>query len=162
MDCHRFLRCRTLLGPMDFYCNYRCSGCRWECFFFNGSAPGSAGYFHNSKNIVYNSFIIQYDWFMENEIAAKKLAELGHITRLSIFRYLVKVGDQGAPVGQIQEELDIPGSTLSHHISRLVSVGLIKQVRESRTLYCIPQFDVLDELLEFLKSECCTGAKCNR
>ncbi len=31
---------------------------------------------------------------MENEIAAKKLAELGHITRLSIFRYLVKVGDE--------------------------------------------------------------------
>jgi ArsR family transcriptional regulator, arsenate/arsenite/antimonite-responsive transcriptional repressor len=99
---------------------------------------------------------------MEIEIAAKKLAELGHITRLSIFRYLVKVGDQGAPVGQIQEELDVPGSTLSHHISRLVSVGLIKQVRESRTLYCVPQFNILDELVEFLKSECCTEAKCKR
>ena len=58
-------------------------------------------------------------------IAAKKLAELGHVTRLSIFRYLVKVGDDGASVGQIQEELNIPGSTLSHHISRLVAVGLI-------------------------------------
>ncbi len=97
---------------------------------------------------------------MENEIAAKKLAELGHITRLSIFRYLVKVGDQGVPVGQIQEKLDVPGSTLSHHISRLVSVGLIKQVRESRTLYCIPQFDVLNELVEFFKAECCTDGKC--
>jgi DNA-binding transcriptional ArsR family regulator len=97
---------------------------------------------------------------MKNKIAAKKLAELGHITRLSIFRYLVKVGAQGAPVGQIQEELGVPGSTLSHHISRLVSVGLIKQVRESRILHCIPQFDVLDELVEFLKSECCTESKC--
>jgi ArsR family transcriptional regulator len=97
---------------------------------------------------------------MENEIAAKRLAELGHITRLSIFRYLVKVGDKGAPVGQIQEKLNIPGSTLSHHISRLVSVGLIRQVRESRTLYCIPQFEVLDDLVEFLRSECCTEAKC--
>ncbi|WP_457553726.1 ArsR/SmtB family transcription factor [Desulfobacula sp.] len=99
---------------------------------------------------------------MENEIAAKKLAELGHITRLSIFRYLVKAGDQGASVGQIQEKLGIPGSTLSHHISRLVSVGLIKQIREGRTLYCLPQFKVLDELVEFLKSECCIEAKCNR
>jgi len=98
---------------------------------------------------------------MENEIAAKKLAELGHTTRLSIFRYLVKVGDQGAPVGQIQEKLNIPGSTLSHHISRLVSVGLIRQVRDSRTLYCIPQFEVLNDLMEFLKSECCTKGKCN-
>ena len=95
---------------------------------------------------------------MDTENAAKKLAELGHITRLSIFRYLVTVGDQGAPVGRIQEALGIPGSTLSHHIGRLVAVGLIKQVRESRTLYCIPQFDALDELLDYLKSECCTRA----
>jgi ArsR family transcriptional regulator len=97
---------------------------------------------------------------MENQIAAKKLAELGHITRLSVFRYLVKVGEEGVPVGQIQKELNIPGSTLSHHINRLVSVGLIKQVRESRTLYCIPQFEVLNELIEFLKSECCTEGNC--
>jgi ArsR family transcriptional regulator len=97
---------------------------------------------------------------MKNETAAKKLAELGHITRLSIFRYLVKVGDEGAPVGQIQEKLNIPGSTLSHHISRLVSVGLIRQVRESRTLHCIPQFEALNELIEFLKSECCTEESC--
>ena len=97
---------------------------------------------------------------MEDKIAAKKLAELGHVTRLSIFRYLVKVGDKGAPVGQIQEKLKIPGSTLSHHISRLVSVGLISQVRESRTLYCIPQFKVLHELIDFLQAECCTEESC--
>jgi len=97
---------------------------------------------------------------MEKEIAAKRLAELGHITRLSIFRYLVKIGDEGAPVGQIQEKLNIPGSTLSHHIRRLVSVGLVRQVRDSRTLYCVPQFDVLDDLVDFLRSECCTEAKC--
>lgn len=98
---------------------------------------------------------------MENEIAAKRLAELGHNTRLSIFRYLVKVGNEGAPVGQIQNKLGIPGSTLSHHINRLVSVGLIRQVRESRTLYCVPQFEVLRELIEFLLSECCTEGSCN-
>lgn len=97
---------------------------------------------------------------MENETAAKKLAELGHVTRLSIFRYLVKVGERGAPVGQIQKKLNIPWSTLSHHIRRLVSVGLVRQIRESQTLYCIPQFDVLDGLVEFLRSECCTEAKC--
>ncbi len=117
-------------------------------------------YFDNSKNIVDNSLSNPYTWGMKNETAAKKLAELGHITRLSIFRYLVKVGDEGAPVGQIQEKLNIPGSTLSHHISRLVSVGLIRQVRESRTLHCIPQFEVLNELVEFLKSECCTERTC--
>ena len=97
---------------------------------------------------------------MENEIAAKRLAELGRITRLSIFRYLVKVGPEGAPVGQIQAKLGVPGSTLSHHISRLVSVGLIRQVRETRTLYCVPQFEVLRELIEYLLAECCTENSC--
>jgi len=67
---------------------------------------------------------------MEHDTAAKRLGELGNTTRLSIFRYLVKVGHDGAPVGQIQKALGIPGSTLSHHISRLVSVGLLKQQSE--------------------------------
>jgi ArsR family transcriptional regulator, arsenate/arsenite/antimonite-responsive transcriptional repressor len=97
---------------------------------------------------------------MENALAAKRLAELGHNTRLLIFRYLVKVGMEGAPVGQIQEKLGIPASTLSHHINRLVSVGLIRQVREGRTLYCVPQFEVLRELIEFLLSECCSEGRC--
>ncbi len=104
--------------------------------------------------------IKDYLGIMKIESAAKRLAELGHVTRLSIFRYLVKVGDHGAPVGEIQQALGIPGSTLSHHIGRLVSVGLIRQVRDSRTLYCVPQFEALDELVEYLRSECCTQEAC--
>lgn len=99
-----------------------------------------------------------YCCFMEHEHAAKRLAELGNTTRLSIFRYLVKVGPDGVPVGDIQKALEIPGSTLSHHISRLVSVGLVKQNRSSRTLYCTAQYDSLRELIDFLQSECCAGA----
>ena len=98
---------------------------------------------------------------MEATSAAKSLAELGNIHRLSIFRYLVKVGDKGAPVGDIQKELAIPGSTLSHHIHRLINVGLIRQLRESRTLYCVPQYEVLTKIIHFLMSECCTGGNCN-
>ncbi|MBC8394715.1 MAG: helix-turn-helix transcriptional regulator [Deltaproteobacteria bacterium] len=98
---------------------------------------------------------------MDRELAAKRLAELGHNTRLSIFRYLVRIGHEGAPVGQIQNKLGIPGSTLSHHINRLVSAGLIRQGRESRTLYCGPQFDVLQELVDFLQAECCIDESCN-
>jgi len=96
---------------------------------------------------------------MKHEDAAKRLGELGNTTRLSIFRYLVKMGPDGTPVGQIQKELGIPGSTLSHHISRLVSVGLVRQIRESRTLYCVAQYDALNELIDFLKSECCIGCE---
>ena len=94
---------------------------------------------------------------MQIEVAAKKLAELGHSTRLEIFRYLVKGGRQGVPVGELQAALDIPGSTLSHHITRLVSVGLVIQRREGRTLYCTPQYDELDGLISFLQEECCTN-----
>ena len=118
-------------------------------------------YFDIFRNMVDKRRIHGYSRDMENEMAAKRLAELGHNTRLSIFRYLVKIGSEGAPVGQIQAKLDVPGSTLSHHINRLVSVGLIRQVRESRTLYCVPQFEVLRELIDFLQAECCTEGKCN-
>ncbi len=97
---------------------------------------------------------------MKHENAAKCLAELGNTTRLSIFRYLVRMGDDGAPVGQIQKELNVPNSTLSHHISRLVSAGLIRQERESRILHCIPQYQILTELIDYLQAECCTGNKC--
>ncbi len=97
---------------------------------------------------------------METNTAAKRLAELGHNTRLTIFKFLVKMGDEGVPVGEIQKKLEIPGSTLSHHINRLIAVGLIKQIRESRTLYCVPQFEILNELIEFLKAECCLGDSC--
>ena len=93
---------------------------------------------------------------MKHETAAKCLAELGNASRLAIFRYLVKVGPGGAPVGAIQKFLDIPASTLSHHLRRLVHVGLVTQDRDSRTLYCKPQFDLLNEVIDFLQSECCT------
>ena len=95
---------------------------------------------------------------MEIELAAKRLAELGHVTRLGIFRHLVKCGRDGCSVGDIQRILDIPGSTLSHHISRLVSAGLVEQRREGRILYCIPQYEALDETMEFLTDQCCSGS----
>ncbi len=89
--------------------------------------------------------------------AATTWAELGNATRLSIFRLLVKAGPAGIPVGEIQRLLDIPASTLSHHIRRLMQVGLVVQRRESRTLYCIARIDILRELIDYLLSECCTG-----
>ncbi len=90
-------------------------------------------------------------------LTASRLAELGHPTRLNIFKFLVKAGHQGMPVGEIQQQLSIPGSTLSHHIAKLVNVGLIKQVRDSRTLYCVPQFDALAQVISFLQLECCVN-----
>jgi len=93
---------------------------------------------------------------MELEDAAKRCAELGNTTRLSIFRLLVRAGKDGLPVGELQKNLGIPGSTLSHHLQRLVQVGLLNQRRASRVLYCEPQFDAIRELADYLVSECCS------
>ncbi len=92
---------------------------------------------------------------MQLEMVAKALKELGHPTRLFIFKHLVKAGSQGLPVGELQKQLDIPASTLSHHISALVSVGLLQQNRESRTLMCIAKYDILENIIQYLQDECC-------
>ena len=93
---------------------------------------------------------------MEMEDAAARCAELGNITRLSIFRLLVRAGKAGLPVGEIQIRLGIPGSTLTHHLQRLAKVGLITQRRESRLLHCEPQMDAVQEVARYLLSECCS------
>jgi len=90
------------------------------------------------------------------EVAAKALKELGHPTRLMIFKRLVKAGHQGLAVGALQDELGIPNSTLSHHVSSLVSANLLSQKREGRTLYCQPDYDHLQAVINFLQEECCT------
>jgi ArsR family transcriptional regulator len=92
---------------------------------------------------------------MKLEQAALCLEKLGHPTRLSIFRLLVRAGDEGLPVGRIQAHLGIPASTLSHHVGHLVSVGLVVQDREGRVLRCRPNFPLMDSLIGFLTAECC-------
>ena len=93
---------------------------------------------------------------MDLETAARCFAELGHPTRLAIYRRLVQAGDRGIPVGAIGEELGVVPSTLSHHIKQLVTVGLVEQDRDGRTLYCRPVYQRMDALLGFITEECCT------
>ncbi len=89
--------------------------------------------------------------------AASVLKELGHPTRLHVYRRLVIAGDKGLAVGDLQKELEIPSSTLSHHIAALVTVGLVQQRREGRTLFCTAQYATLQKLLTFLTDQCCAG-----
>ncbi len=94
---------------------------------------------------------------MEPEHAARCLDKLGNATRLEIFRLLVRAGPAGLAVGEIQEHLEIPGSTLSHHVSHLVNVGLVNQERQGRVLRCTPSLTLIDEVIRFLTEECCAG-----
>lgn len=94
---------------------------------------------------------------MEIADLARCLEKLGHPTRLEIFRLLVRAGHGGLPVGAIQRHLDIPPSTLSHHIANLVSAGLVGQRREGRVLRCTAEFGRMDGVVSALTAECCAG-----
>jgi DNA-binding transcriptional ArsR family regulator len=83
------------------------------------------------------------------------LEKLGNPTRLRVFRLLVRAGAGGLPVGEIQQHLGIPASTLSHHIFHLVTAGLIRQDREGRVLRCRANFERMDEVVRSLTAECC-------
>ncbi|WP_375320193.1 ArsR/SmtB family transcription factor [Aliivibrio logei] len=97
---------------------------------------------------------------MDIEVIAKALKELGHPTRLAIFKQVVRAGHQGTAVGSIQEQLGIPGSTLSHHLSGLVSAGLVSQRREGRILFCVAEYENLTSVIGFLQDECCFDETC--
>jgi len=92
------------------------------------------------------------------EETAKALKELGHPIRLTIFKRLVKSGVQGLAVGQLQKELNIPNSTLSHHISSLCSASLITKRREGTSLYCVVQIDHFTQIINFLQEECAVNS----
>ncbi len=87
--------------------------------------------------------------------ASNALESLGNETRLGIFRTLVRAGPNGLPVGKLQQRLDIPGSTLSHHISHLVNCNLLAQRREGRVLRCTVNYAKMDALMGYLVKECC-------
>lgn len=94
---------------------------------------------------------------MKIEDLAMCLEKLGHPKRLEIFRLLVRAGSGGLPVGEIQRQMDVPGSTLTHHIAQLVSAGLVEQAREGRVLRCTADYDRMDDIVASLTAECCVG-----
>lgn len=95
-----------------------------------------------------------------NEIvAANSLAALGNVTRLHLFRHLVQAGSAGANVGEIQQHLRVPGSTLFHHVTALVKVGLVIQEKKGREVICRANYEQMDGLLSFVTENCCAGAK---
>lgn len=95
---------------------------------------------------------------MNVEQAAKQLEALGNATRLRVYRMLVRAGRDGLPVGRLQERLEIPASTLSHHLHRLILTGLVTQERQGTTLISRANYPAMDALLGFLADECCADA----
>lgn len=92
----------------------------------------------------------------ELERAARAFAALGHGARLAIVRCLLRAHPLGRVAGEIRDELDIPASTLTHHLDALRHEGLISQTREGRFVRYMAGTDTLRALTEFLYEECCS------
>jgi len=87
---------------------------------------------------------------------ADMFSAMGTGPRLRIMQLLLSAHPGGLVVGEIQEELGIPNSTLSHHLDKLKNEGLINVRRESTFLRYTANADALQDLLQFLYAECCT------
>ncbi len=90
---------------------------------------------------------------------ADMLSAMGAEARLRILRLLLTAHPGGMVVGEIGEELDIPNSTLSHHLDKLKNEGLVLMQREGTFLRYTANTAALEELLGFLYAECCTRNK---
>lgn len=90
---------------------------------------------------------------------ADMFSAMGTEPRLRIMQLLLSAHPDGLVVGDIQAELDVPNSTLSHHLEKLKNEGLVKVRRESTFLRYTANTEALQELLQFLYAECCTRNK---
>jgi len=87
---------------------------------------------------------------------ADMFSAMGTEPRLRIMRVLLSAYPDGMVAGDIGAELDIPASTLSHHLEKLKNEDLVRVRRESTYMWYSANTEILQELLGFLYAECCT------
>jgi ArsR family transcriptional regulator len=90
---------------------------------------------------------------------ADMFSAMGTEPRLRIMQLLLSAHPAGLVVGEIQAELGIPNSTLSHHLEKLKNEDLVRVRRDSTFLWYTANTEALKELLGFLYAECCTRSK---
>jgi len=91
--------------------------------------------------------------------SADRFSALGAEPRLQILRLLLSAHPEGLVAGEIQDELGIPASTLSHHLEKLKQVALVKVRRDGTFLWYTADTDALSEIMNFLYEECCTRSR---
>ena len=94
---------------------------------------------------------------MAEDRAAQGLAALGNRQRLRLFRILVRAGPQGLNISDLQRLLQMPASTLAHHLSTLARAELVLQERQGREVMCTANYEVVNGLVAYLKDQCCAG-----
>ncbi len=80
---------------------------------------------------------------------------MGSEARLQVLRVLIRAGEAGLTVGDIQDRTGIAPSTLAHHLKFMSAAGLVEQEKIGRMTVNRAQFDVLKDLAGFILSECC-------
>jgi ArsR family transcriptional regulator len=94
---------------------------------------------------------------MREQQASDSLAALGNRTRLRLYRLLVRAGEDGLNVGDLQRLLEVPASTLAHHLATLTRASLVTQERRGREVVSRADYGAMRTLVGYLTAECCTG-----
>ena len=132
---YRYEKSHRRLTAIPYFCNYR-------------NMPAA-----QSKKAKEKEKVAKY---------ADMFSAMGTEPRLRIMQLLLSAHPRGLVVGELQEELNIPNSTLSHHLDKLKAEGLVQVLRESTFLHYTANTEALQELLQFLYAECCTRNKAIR
>ncbi|MBD3625476.1 MAG: helix-turn-helix transcriptional regulator [Rhodobacteraceae bacterium] len=94
---------------------------------------------------------------MEKKQAIDALAGLAHDMRIDVFRLLMQAGPDGMAAGEIAGRLDVKANTLSNNLNVLSAAGLVRAVREGRSIRYFARMDGVRDLLGFLLEDCCGG-----
>lgn len=95
---------------------------------------------------------------VELERAAQAFSAMGSEPRLQVLLCLVRAGEAGLLVGDIQSRTGIAASTLNHHLKFMTAAGLIDQEKQGRTIVSRANFDFLNHLGSFIIDQCCADA----
>ena len=98
---------------------------------------------------------------MKTSNIVKSFIALGHDSRLAIYNLLMEKGEEGMPAGEIGKQLNIPGATLSFHLSSLADAKLIGANRQGRAVYYYVKYKRIKKLVKYLSTYCEEGAKDN-
>lgn len=96
---------------------------------------------------------------MNRKLTARCLAELGNLTRLDIYRLLVRSAPRGLSITELQARLGVPMSTLVFHLRGLVSADIVLQEKIGREVICRANFRQVSAVVEFLRAHCCKGGE---
>jgi DNA-binding transcriptional ArsR family regulator len=95
------------------------------------------------------------DVFEMENIMAERLASLGAPIRLRMIRTLVRAGEEGLSIGELQRRLELAASTHAHHLAALVKAGLVLQERRGREVICTAAFAAVRGVGTYLTDQCC-------